>query len=127
MKALLTFLMILFCGELAAAGAIKTGSYALTGCNPDGTSYYYGEVIISPQGTNYNLQWKIGRNQAQTGVGVICDNVLAVAYQDNFGRDFGVVAFEIIDEGHLQGKWASMSAKVQGQETLQWKISWKEE
>src|ERR1700733_9347951 len=99
MKTLLTFLMILFSGELAAAGAIKTGSYALTGCNADGTSYYYGEGIISPQGSNYNLQWKSGRNQTQTGVGIIRDNVLAVAYQDNFGRDFGVVAFQIIDEG----------------------------
>ena len=127
MKTLFSFFMVLFCGELAAAAAIKTGSYALTGSNPDGTSHYYGEVIISPQGSNYNLQWKIGRNQAQTGVGIVSDNILSVAYQDNSGRDLGVVAFQIIDEGHLQGKWASMSAKTQGQETLQWKIAWKEE
>lgn len=121
-------LFLLVCvADVYAYTALKTGTYALSGINLDGSSHYHGDVTIAEQGNTYNLRWKIGRNQTQAGVGILTGNVLSVAYQDGSGRDMGVVAFEVVGDGHLEGRWASLSSPHQGRETLLWKISWKEE
>ncbi len=119
--ALLTGVMLFCCSYAYSATALRTGTYALYGTNPDSTSHYQGEVTISPQGSNYHLVWTIGRSQAQTGVGILSGNILSVAYADNSGRDFGAVSFEIAADGHLEGRWSSMNGTTCGHESLTWK------
>lgn len=125
-KYLLIFLFV--CGFLfnngVSAGTymesvIPTGTYQLLGSNPSSdTIDYRGQVIIEPSGPNYLLTWKIGRNQVQTGIAILRDHVLSVAYYDHGHRAFGVVSFVVTDYGRLEGEWAAYGASPNGKEWL---------
>ena len=95
-----------------------SGIYELVGSNNDSGQFHYrGQVTIVPQGDNYRLNWKIGK-QTQTGVGILCNNVLSVAYRNASNGDMGVVSYYLTPEGNLEGKWAPLGSSGYGLEIL---------
>jgi hypothetical protein len=113
------FLIVLFCVINAYAFSIElAGVYDLFGSNdPSGEIHYIGRVTIVPEGTNYRLDWKIGR-QTQVGVGILCDTVLSVSYRNTRDGATGVVSYYITPEGNLEGKWAPLGYSSYGTERL---------
>ena len=80
----------------AADAGDLTGNYRCKGSN------YEGTVTISTQGDAYRVNWVIGAREKYSGVGLVQDGVLAVAY---YGRAQGIVAYRIEADGQLVGRW----------------------
>lgn len=95
-----------------------TGEYSCRGSNPGGGTYF-GKVAITKTGQTYRIQWKIGRNQVDAGVGIREGNVLAVCFAGEGGA--GVVAYKIEkgeDGPRLVGRWAGLGDQKAQSETL---------
>ncbi len=114
--------LLLFIPTLALAkDAISLGVYKLSGTNPDGIKKYDGKIVIEREGTNYRVTWFIGRthSQAQTGVGILTNDVLSIGYMDASGKDFGVVSLKVVNNKLLKGKWSSLFSRGNyGEETF---------
>lgn len=109
-------------GYVTKQGALKHGTYMISGRNSswDGSAYH-GEVVIMPQGENYYLVWKVGAEQIQTGVGILSNGVLSVAYLDKKTGLWGVGAFRLINDREMEGRWTTFNGTLQNPEYLAWK------
>lgn len=120
-------LIVLFVSLITTAfpWSLKTGTYNLTGSSAESGRTYYGQVIIAPQGKNYQVIWKVGNSQAQIGVGIYRDweDVLSVAYLDLNSQVWGVASFKVGVYGELEGKWTTAEGTNQGTEYLTWQSS----
>jgi hypothetical protein len=105
--ALVTFI---FSSALPAANAevrtaqvaTITGSYSVSGTNPDSTTYT-GTVVVSPVGGNrYRFDWTIVGNQTFTGTGVLNGNTISV----DWGQD-SPVTYQVGTDGVLNGTWSN--------------------
>lgn len=120
------FSLSLICFFLLVAGnafcvELRTGHYELRGSNnTSGFTQYRGEVIITPNGTNFGLVWLIGGHQAQIGTGILVDNILSVCYEDLKSGSFGVVSFQVLGNGQLKGFWSPINGTSYGVENLTW-------
>ena len=102
--------------------SLLSGVYLLEGSNPNSEKINYrGEVEIQSNGSNYILTWKIGNSQTQTGIGILKDHILSVAYYDLSGRGSGVVSFCLIGPDKLEGSWAGYGTTSFGKEWLTFK------
>ncbi len=100
--------------------SLLTGVYVLEGSNPGSeTINYHGKVEIRECGSNYRLTWSIGNSQVQTGIGILKDHILSVAYYDFSGNGgTGVVSFCLTDPQKLEGSWAGYGTPLFGKERL---------
>jgi hypothetical protein len=99
----------------------KEGVYFLTGhASSRPLESYFGSVTVSKDGANYNLKWRIGSQQTQSGVAILANDVLSVGYYDDSGKDFGVVSYVVKTPKKMDGKWAPLGAPSFGRETLEW-------
>ncbi len=122
-----TILLCLFFAILntAFAWGLKTGTYDMYGVNANGSTYQ-GQVVITPQGDNYNVVWLVGNNQAQVGVGIFnsWEDILSVAYTDITRTQWGVVSYKVGSFGEIKGKWTTYEGTRQATETLTWRNSY---
>lgn len=96
-----------------------TGVYLLEGSNPNSSRInYYGEVEIRPNGNTFIVTWYVGSVQTQTGIGVLRDGVLSVAFYDYSKLQSGVVSFSMRDSYSLEGVWAVYPSTSVGKEWL---------
>ena len=98
----------LFASVAPAARSLSEGHYAVTGHNPNGTSYD-GAVDISkrPSG-DYSFDWKVGRD-AYHGEGKLDGGILTV----HWGAEMPVV-YALTGDNELKGLWSGGG----GEETL---------
>ena len=95
----------------ARATPSLVGDYRVKGINPDGKSGYTGTVNISKDGDTFHLKWEVTPN-TYIGSGFLRGNYLAVAYTDTKGTWFGVMLYEIKEDGRiLDGKWSLAGSK----------------
>lgn len=78
------------------------GAYAVTGTNPDGSTYE-STLDVAASGEGYTWSWNAGE---YTGVGLQQGNVVSVAWGD---AACYVVSYVIGDDGVLSGKWTDMA------------------
>jgi hypothetical protein len=104
----LAFALVVSATTYASPGADRsgepadlTGTYACRGQNFDGKSYE-GIVQIVRHDDAYQVLWIAGDEVVAVGVGVIQNDVLAVAF---FSGSPGVVAYHLEGDGHLVGHW----------------------
>ncbi len=117
----MTFILALLFSVCAEAKAPIEGVYLLTGHSaPTPKSTYHGSVTVAKKGKNFELKWKIGPTQTQTGVAILNKGVLSVGYFDDSGKDFGVVSYEVKSPKKMVGQWAPLGAADSGGETLEW-------
>jgi hypothetical protein len=107
---ILALVAIIFASALSAASAEVrvaqvasiTGSYSVSGTNPD-SSTYSGSVVVSQLGGNrYRFDWSIAGNQTFTGTGALNGNTISV----DWGQDAPVI-YQVGSNGVLNGTWAN--------------------
>ena len=114
MRAIILFTIIV----LALAGsafADVAGSYTGSGTNPDG-SKYDTEVVITKVGQTYSVMWYFDGKPGYEGVGIMKNGLFCVGYANPNG--YGIVVYEVKDDGTLEGIWTGPGAEKLGSETL---------
>jgi len=81
-----------------------SGTYAINGVNP-GVGAYSGTLTITARGDVYDVYWSIA-NTHYSGVGVVVNDTLSVAYSAADHSWLGVMAYRVLANGRLEGKWA---------------------
>ncbi len=94
--------LALSCTTALAAGL--SGSYSVTGTNPDGARYTTS-LEVSRSGETYRFVW----GGDTVGVGAVVDRQVVVAYG---AAACGVVAYTVRKNGDLDGLWATRSSAV---------------
>lgn len=104
----------LFAAGSAEAQSGFSGTYAITGNNP-GVGVYSGVLTITPHGDLYDVRWAIA-NLRYSGVGVVVNDTLSVAYSDADHSFIGVAAYRRRHDS-LDGRWAVKGGATVGSET----------
>ena len=90
------------------------GDYEVTGSNENG-SPYKGTLAVIKHGEVYQFRWNAGKQY--DGVGVPNGNVVAVAFTGGAnGKGCGVVSYQMLDDGTLDGKWGYWGVDESGTE-----------
>ena len=98
----------------AAPPADIAGEYTVTGSNENG-SPYKGTLTVIKHGDVYQFRWNTGKQY--DGIGVPNGNVVAVAFTSGAnGKGCGVVSYQVLDEGTLDGKWGYWGVNESGTE-----------
>ena len=91
------------------------GDYSVTGTNEDG-SPYKGALKVIKHGDVYQFRWDAGKQY--DGIGVPNGNVVAVAFTEGSdGKGCGVVSYQLLSNGTLDGKWGYWGRDEMGTET----------
>lgn len=91
------------------------GNYDVVGTNENG-SPYKGLLEIIKHGDVYQFRWNAGKQY--DGIGVPNGNVVAVAFTGGAnGKGCGVVNYEQLSDGTLEGKWGYWGVNESGTET----------
>ena len=108
--------LVLVCVAMPiAVAADVTGSYSCRGTNPDGTPYS-GSTVISRNGGGYTLKWTFGE-AGHSGTGILTGDLLSASFGAP-GHPYGVVVYQVKNDGRLVGKWINPSGGSFGTETL---------
>jgi len=100
--------------ETATPPADIAGDYTVVGTNDDG-SPYKGTLEVIKHGDLYQFRWAVGKQY--DGVGVPNGNVVAVAFTGGSnGKGCGVVSYQILADGTLDGKWGYWGVDESGTE-----------
>jgi hypothetical protein len=100
----------------APAAAQRSGSYDITGTNPDGTEYV-GTLELEQIGlVSFRLRWTIGPDVIE-GVGMVSGLTLATAFSLGSGSSPSMGVYELRQNGQLVGQWTTIGAFAAGQET----------
>lgn len=104
----------LFLAGATMAQAVS-GVYSLQGTNPDGSTYE-GEVEIVPLSeVTCEITWVTG-GETSSGICMRYDNAFAAAYTMN--EDVGLLIYQIMPNGTMQGTWTIAGQDGVGNETL---------
>lgn len=90
------------------------GKYSVGGKNLDGSAYD-GAAQITPNGSTCRIVWKTGQVTSE-GVCMVSDKTLAAFYK--LGSDYGLIIYEIQDDGSLKGQWTVAGKNGRGSEVL---------
>lgn len=91
------------------------GDYGVVGTNENGSSYR-GSLKVIKHGDVYQFRWNAGRQY--DGVGVPKGNVVAVAFAGGTnGEGCGVVSYQILANGSLDGNWGYWGKNEMGTES----------
>jgi hypothetical protein len=92
-----------------------SGLYTLQGTNPDGSTYV-GEVEIVPLSeVTCEITWATG-GEVSTGICMRYDNAFAAAY--TMDADVGLLIYQIMPNGTMQGTWTIAGQDGVGNEML---------
>lgn len=104
----------LFLAVATPAAAQRSGTYDITGTNPDGSAYI-GTMVLEQIGLlSFRLQWTIGPDVIE-GVGMVSGLSFATAFSLGGNPSMGV--YELRPNGQLVGQWTTIGAFAAGQET----------
>ena len=95
----------------AGSASAQTGRYTVAGTNPGGTGTYGGSVTVAQQGEAFRVVWLTGGPPVE-GIGVVANDVLAVAY----GGACGIVAYAPAGDDGYEAVWAMMGGTALGSE-----------
>ena len=101
----LTALLALSVLSLAADKDPFLGTFQVTGTSPGVEGKYEGTLIITKQGSVYNLSWTIGQGGTYEGVGLMVGDQLSAAYWTPDRTSFGLVVYKAGPDGSLSGVW----------------------
>jgi hypothetical protein len=100
--------------QAATPFADIAGNYSVVGTNEDG-SPYKGALEVIKRGDVYQFRWNAGKQY--DGVGVPNGNVVAVAFTEGSnGEGCGVVSYQILADGTLEGPWGYWGKNERGSE-----------
>ncbi len=90
------------------------GDYEIVGTNEDGSAYR-GALKVIKQGDVYQFRWDAGKQY--DGIGIPNGNAVAVAFTGGTdGKGCGVVIYQALAGGTLDGKWGYWGLNEMGTE-----------
>jgi hypothetical protein len=111
-RVFLTALTLTVSVSAAASAQSVGGRYAVSGTNPNGSSYS-GTAEISPNGNVCRIVWHVGSEWR--GICMTSGNRFAASYHS--GDTVGLLIYRINGDGSLSGEWTTGSGST-GTETL---------
>lgn len=97
-----------------AQSADVGGFYTVRGTNPDGSTYGgTAEIIVTTRNT-CRIVWNVGTESS----GICMRNGIAFAAGYVLGNDIGLVIYEILEDGTLDGIWTVADRPGVGTEVL---------
>ena len=108
-------LVAALCALPVAARAQQTGIYAVSGTNPDGTSYE-GTLLLQQVGiVSWRIAWSIAGDRIE-GIGMSAGNIFSVAYELNQRNAIGI--YNVNADGSMSGQWTVVGSTGIGTEML---------
>lgn len=104
---------LLFAGASLAQEVV--GTYAVEGTNPDGSTYTGMAEITPLSDVTCEVVWTTN-GQESTGICMRYHNAFAAAYALN--DDIGLLIYEIMPDGTMQGTWTIAGSDGVGTEVL---------
>ena len=104
---------LLFAGASHAQEVV--GSYAVKGTNPDGSTYTGMAEITPLSDVTCEVVWTTDGTDS-TGICMRYENAFAAAYTLN--DDIGLLIYEIMPDGTMQGTWTIAGSDGVGTEVL---------
>lgn len=107
--------MALFALSFAApAAAQRSGTYNVSGTNPDGSLYNGTMTLTQVGGTSFRLSWNVGTGTIE-GVGMVSGLTLAVVF--SLGENQTAMGmYELRPSGELSGIWTVIGSQATGTE-----------
>ena len=102
-------------GCAAAAAADVGGTYSVKGTNLDGSTYTGTATITITTKNTCRIVWQTGVSQSS---GICMRNGPAFSAGYVLGDEVGLVIYEILDNGTLDGLWTIADTDGVGTETL---------
>ena len=99
----------------AQAQTVHEGTYDVAGTNLDGSKYSGTARIVLTSETTCAMEWKTGETTSN-GICMLQDNAFAAAYV--LGEAVGLVIYEVMPGGVLNGSWTISGQDGSGTETL---------
>lgn len=114
-----TLIWICLAATLGMAGAaradVSAGIYSVEGTNLDGSSYSGMATIELSSDTTCHIHWSVGSES--DGICMLYDNAFAAGYVFKTGG-VGLVVYQVMDDGTLEGAWTIDGQSGSGTETL---------
>ncbi|SOE17584.1 hypothetical protein SAMN05877838_2485 [Hoeflea halophila] len=103
--------------SLSTAGKaqVATGTYTVEGTNLDGSRYDGTATIELSSETTCHIYWNTGTES--DGICMLYDNVFAAGYVFRNGG-VGLVVYQVMDDGTLEGAWTIDGVDGSGTERL---------
>lgn len=120
---------LLVLGLAGPALADPTGTYQVTGTNPDSGGTYTGTVTVTRTGETYRVVWDIaGTRFTGTGLGAVIrnnkftigpadENDIAISVGYVSGKTFGMAMYFLQDDGSWNGVWTYGGSRDVASET----------
>jgi len=116
MKRLIWVCLAAVLGMASAAQAdVAAGTYTVEGTNLDGSSYSGTATIELSSETTCHIHWSTGSES--DGICMLYDNAFAAGYVFKTGG-VGLVVYQVMDDGSLEGAWTIDGETGSGTETL---------
>ncbi len=115
MRKFILAVAFLAAGCLTAAAADIGGTYSVQGTNLDGSKYSGTATITVTTANTCRIEWVTG---GTTSSGICMRNGPAFSAAYVLGSDIGLVIYEVLDDGTLDGLWTIADTKGVGTETL---------
>jgi hypothetical protein len=99
----------------SAFAADLPGKYKVDGTNADGSTYSGTAEIVATSEVTCRIKWKTGSTSSE-GICMRNGNSFAAGYV--LGKEIGLVVYEIMDDGTLDGVWTIADSEGVGKEVL---------
>jgi hypothetical protein len=103
------------CLSIQPAAAQRSGVYAVEGRGADGTAYQGSATLTATGPQTWRMTWRVA-GETTNGTALTVGNLLVIGYVS--GRETGVVAYEVMGDGRLVGRWTQGRDGSVGTETL---------
>ncbi|MGJ8569984.1 MAG: hypothetical protein ACSHXI_04690 [Hoeflea sp.] len=116
MKNLILICLTAMLGVMGAAQAqVSAGIYTVEGTNLDGSRYGGTATIELSSDTTCHIHWSTGTES--DGICMLYDNAFAAGYVFETGS-VGLVVYQVMDDGTLEGAWTIDGQSGSGTERL---------
>ncbi len=115
MKKLFASALLVLCMIVPASAQSIGGTYTVQGTNLNGSPYQGTAEITLTSDTTCVIEWVTGSTTSQ-GICSRNQNAFAAAYV--LGDAFGLVVYEVLDDGTLDGLWTISGQNGNGTEKL---------
>lgn len=99
----------------AARADVATGTYTVEGTNLDGSRYGGTATITLSSETTCHIRWDTGTQS--DGICMLSGNAFAAGYVFESGG-VGLVVYEVMEDGSLEGAWTIDGQSGSGTERL---------
>ncbi|WPB87320.1 hypothetical protein [Sediminicoccus rosea] len=101
--------------SIQPAAAQRSGVYAVEGRGADGTAYQGSATLTATGPQTWRMTWRVA-GETTNGIALTVGKLLVIGYVA--GRETGVVAYEVMEDGRLVGRWTQGREGGVGTEVL---------